>query len=269
MVVLVLRHGALQYPLAHGRSRVGSDPLCEVCLREPSVASVHAVVEATSASARVEGVGSSLVVVGGVPVVRPRLVRAGDRLTIGDVEMDVEVDAKTSNSSRDLAAAIVRSSGVAKAHAAIEVVEGPSSGALFVLEEEGREYHVGNGPDPSDLSIRDTSRADIAVVRRGSDVLVRDAGSRSAYIGGARLDKARAILWERGTMVRVGDTVLAVRPPLLEVVSDVARRVIRSDPPPRERASGVPPMNNRRDPVLWVVFGIALLTGAVIVYLVR
>lgn len=194
-----------EHALVAAPLHVGSDAACavRVAIAAPLVARVS--------SEEVEAVADCIV--GSVPLGAGRRRRLAGRTTLraGDAEMRIEQRwAVAEVSTRQLALEIVKLAPCPE----VVVVEGPGGVATVSLTEE-REHIVGRSRK-SDLVLEDdaVSREHVALLRRGSDVLVRDLGSlQGTYLGATRLAARRKAVWHPDHMLRVGKTVLALRLP--------------------------------------------------------
>ena len=234
---------------------IGRGTGCDVRLPDVSVSHRHA-------SLRVDAGVHSLIdegslngtFVGGVRLLPqvPRVIQSGDLVRIGRVWLELKIDQRPatrdlSMATRDLALRLVShamdslgDSTVAK----IVAVEGRSSGAFLLLEEEGRLYIIGRG-DACDLTLdeRDASREHLQVVRRGSVVLVRDLASKNgALLGETPIEGDRDVVWRSVSMVRVGTTVLALQEPVAEALADLEaapdEKLVAADVPPAPVRAG-------------------------------
>ncbi len=212
-----------------GRS-VGAD----VRLPDPSVSLRHATIRAQGAEYAIVDEGSTNGTwVGGVKLgpQTPRLVKSGDLVRVGRVWLEIAIGHRPATpdlglATRDLALALVRSAMDAVGDdtiAKVRVAEGPDIGAELPLLDEGRLYLVGRAEKCElPLADEDASREHAAIVRRGGQVLIRDLGSRNGvYLGDMRLSPDRDVAWRPPTMVRIGQSVLALDEPVSIVLAEL------------------------------------------------
>lgn len=213
---------------------IGRSDGCDVRLPDPSVSLRHATLRAAGADYAIVDEGSTNgTFVGGIRLSphTPRVVRNGDRIRVGRVWLEVRTGALPATpdlglATRDLALALVSDALAAMGDDTtpkVHVVEGPDVGATLRLAEVGRAYVVGRA-EHCDLPLADAdcSREHVAIVRRGSTVLVRDTGSRNGVLlGEGRLTRDRDTVWRSPTMVRVGATVLALEEPVARALEEL------------------------------------------------
>ncbi|MDF2696591.1 MAG: hypothetical protein K0S65_4974 [Labilithrix sp.] len=241
-----------------GRIVIGRSSGSDVRLPDPSVSLRHASIRAQGAEYAIVDEGSTNGTwVGGVKLGpnTPRLVKSGDLVRVGRVWLELMIGQKAPTpdlglATRDLALALVRNAMDAvgdDTRAIVRVAEGRDIGAELRLMEEGRVYVIGRA-EKCDLPLadEDASREHAAIVRRGSQVLVRDLGSRNGvYLGDSRIAHDRDVVWRPPTMARIGRSVLALDEPVslalaeLEAAADerVPDAEAPSPPPP---SVGVP-----------------------------
>ncbi|HVJ91743.1 MAG TPA: FHA domain-containing protein [Labilithrix sp.] len=229
-----------------GRSD-GSD----VRLPDPSVSLRHASIRAQGADFVIVDEGSTNGTwVGGIKLGphTPRLVKTGDLVRLGRVWLEIAIGQRAPTpdlglATRELALALVRSAMDAVGDdtvVKIRVAEGPDIGAELRLVDEGRIYVIGRA-EKCDLPLadEDASRGHAAVVRRSTQVLLRDLGSRNGvYLGDCRLTPDRDVVWRPPTMARIGLSVLALEEPVslalaeLEAAADEVVPDAAAPPPP-------------------------------------
>lgn len=240
---------------------IGRSDGCDVRLPDPSVSLRHATLRAGGADYAIVDEGSTNgTFVGGIRLSphTPRVVRNGDRVRVGRVWLEVRTGALPATpdlglATRDLALALVSDALAAMGDDTtpkVHVVEGPDVGATLRLAEIGRAYVVGRA-EHCDLPLADAdcSREHVAIVRRGSTVLVRDTGSRNGVLlGEGRLTRDRDTVWRSPTMVRVGATVLALEEPVARALEELETGPDEKlgedevhEPPPAPAAPPAPP----------------------------
>lgn len=236
-----------------GRIVIGRSDGSDVRLPDPSVSLRHASIRAQGTEYAIVDEGSTNGTwIGGVKLSpqTPRLVKSGDLVRVGRVWLELVIGQRPPTpdlglATRDLALALVRSAMDAvgdDTRPKVQVVEGPDMGAELRLLDEGRIYVLGRA-EGSDLPLadEDASRSHASVVRRGSQVFVRDLSSRNGvYLGETLIAPDQEIVWRPPTMARVGRSVLALCEPVsqalaqLEAAADelVADADAPSQPPP-------------------------------------
>lgn len=253
-----------------GRIVIGRSDGSDVRLPDPSVSLRHASIRAQGSDYAIVDEGSTNGTwVGGVKLGphTPRLVKSGDLVRVGRVWLELVIGHKAKApdlglATRDLALALVRNAMDAVGDdtvARIRVTEGPDIGAELALALEGRTYVVGRA-ESCDLPLadEDASREHVALVRRGTQILLRDLGSRNGvYLGDTRLGPDREVVWRPPTMVRVGAAVLALDEPVtlalaeLEAAEDEVIQEANAPPPPPSLANvspaSVPPPSRIED----------------------
>jgi pSer/pThr/pTyr-binding forkhead associated (FHA) protein len=243
-----------------GRS-AGSD----VRLPDPSVSLRHASIRAQGAEYAIVDEGSSNGTwVGGVKLgpQTPRLVKSGDLVRVGRVWLELVIGQKAPTpdlalATRDLALALVRNAMDAVGDdtcARVRVTEGPDMGAELRLVDDGRIYLIGRA-EKCDLPLadEDASREHASVVRRGSQVILRDLGSRNGvFLGDSRLGPERDVVWRPPTMARIGVSVLALDEPvslaLAELEAAADEQLADADAPPPPPSGVAAPSEPARSP---------------------
>lgn len=234
-----------------GRIVIGRSAGSDVRLPDPSVSLRHASIRAQGAEYAIVDEGSTNGTwVGGVKLgpQTPRLVKSGDLVRVGRVWLELVVGQKPATpdlglATRDLALALVRNAMDAVGDdtvAKVRVVEGPDIGAELRLLDEGRLYLLGRAEKCElPLADEDASREHAAVIRRSAQVLIRDLGSRNGvHLGDMRLTPDRDVVWRPPTMVRIGQSVLALDEPVsvalaeLEAAADEIVPDAAAPPPP-------------------------------------
>jgi pSer/pThr/pTyr-binding forkhead associated (FHA) protein len=232
---------------------IGRSSGADVRLPDPSVSLRHASIRASGSEYTiVDEASSNGTFVGGVELLpqTPRLLKSGDLVRVGRVWLEVAIGSTRPATpdlglaTKDLALALVRDAMAAVGDDTapkVIVVEGPDAGATLRLAEEGRAYVIGRG-ESSDLLLADgdASRDHAIVVRRGSQVLLRDSNSHNGVMLGEQpLPPDRDTLWRPATMARIGVSVLAVEEPVsialadLEAAADEKLNDGDAPPPPK------------------------------------
>jgi pSer/pThr/pTyr-binding forkhead associated (FHA) protein len=240
---------------------IGRSSGADVRLPDPSVSLRHASIRASGSEYTVVDEGSSNgTFVGGVQLVpqTPRLLKTGDLVRVGRVWLEVSIGQRPATpdlglATKDLALALVRDAMAAVGDdtvAKVIVVEGPDAGATLRLADEGRAYVIGRA-ESCDLPLADgdASREHAIVVRRGSQVLLRDSGSHNGVmLGDQMLPPERDTLWRPASMARIGASVLAVEEPVSIALADLEaaadEKMKESDVPPPPRSEEAPPVES-------------------------
>lgn len=213
---------------------IGRSDGSDVRLPDPSVSLRHASIRAQGAEYVVVDEGSTNGTwVGGVKLglQTPRVVKSGDIVRVGRVWLELVIGQKAPTpdlglATRELALALVRNAMAAVGDdtiARLRVAEGPDTGLELRLVDEGRTYLVGRAEKCAlALADEDASREHAAVVRRGSQVFLRDLGSRNGvHLGDMRLTPDRDVAWRPPTMVRIGRSVLALDEPVSVALAEL------------------------------------------------
>lgn len=235
-VTIIVRQGDSPSLTFDGaRIVIGRSDGADVRLPDPSVSLRHASIRADGANYTIVDEGSTNgTAVGGVklPPQTPRLLKTGDLVRVGRVWLEISVGHRAPTpdlalATRDLALAMVKKAMEAHGddtRARVRVVEGPDLGAELTLAEDRRVYLIGRA-ERCDLPLadEDASREHASVVRRNGQVFVTDRGSSNGVLlGEQRLTPERDTLWRAATMVRVGQSVLALEEPVGDMLAELA-----------------------------------------------
>lgn len=213
---------------------VGRGAICDVRLPDASVSSRHASIRAQGADFTVVDEGSANgTFVGGIRVAprSARIVRSGDLIRVGRMWIELRIDQGPATrdvvgATREVALALV-SQALAESGGdcttRLQVVEGRDQGATLALEEEHRIYVVGRAADCAlPLADSDASREHARIVRRGSVIMVRDAGTKNGtWLGDAPVPADQDVVWRPAEQLRVGRTILALREPIGEALARI------------------------------------------------
>ncbi|MCC6903918.1 MAG: FHA domain-containing protein [Polyangiaceae bacterium] len=215
---------------------VGRGEGCDVRLPDASVSHRHASIRQRGSEYIVVDEGSTNgTFVGPVRLSphSPRVVRSGDMVRIGRIWLELRVEHVVPTAAANVATKEIALGLVAEALAAqgdpsavrVLVTAGPDAGRELALAEPGRPYVLGRGQG-ADLVLddADASRKHVELMRKGSQVLVRDLGSKNgALLGEARLEAGKDTPWPRGTTLRVGANLLAYEDPVGEALAELER----------------------------------------------
>lgn len=213
---------------------IGRGDGCEIRLPDPSVSHRHASIRQRGADYVVVDEGSSNgTFVGPVRLSpqAPRVVRSGDLIRVGRIwlELTTAQVMPTQNQSlvtKEIALALVASSLAAEGEPAaprLFVTAGPDTGKELLLVEFERAYGIGRAPN-ADLVLTDddSSRRHVEVTRRGTQILVRDLGSKNgATLAGVRLDPKRDTPWPAGAVLALGSSQFSFEDPVLAALSEI------------------------------------------------
>ncbi|MFO0734378.1 MAG: FHA domain-containing protein [Labilithrix sp.] len=217
------------------RLLIGRSDGADVRLPDPSVSLRHATIRADAANYSIVDEGSTNgTSVGGVKLLpqTPRLLKTGDLVRVGRVWLEISIGQRAPTpdlalATRDLALAMVKKAMEAHGddtRARIRVVEGPDLGTELTLAEDNRRYVLGRA-ERCDLPLadEDASREHAAVVRKNGQVFITDLqSSNGVRLGEQRLTPDRDTVWRAATMVRIGQSVLALEEPVGNMLADLA-----------------------------------------------
>ncbi|HEY4157002.1 MAG TPA: FHA domain-containing protein [Polyangiaceae bacterium] len=286
---------------------IGRGDGCEIRLPDPSVSHRHASIRQRGTDYVLIDEGSTNGTFAG-PVrlspQAPRVIRSGDLIRVGRVWLELSVSQvpPTQNpglATKEIALLLVASSLSDEGELVaprVTVKAGPDAGKELVLSEFDRSYVVGRAAN-ADLSLsdNDSSRRHVELIRRGTQVFVRELGSKNgALLGETLIESGRDTAWPVRLSLTIGASELVYEDPVLaalveiEAGSDERMRDDDSiDPPtvdagvmlgaphaeplatgdvaaPAARASRRPVPKGQRTGFRWVDLSIALVALAVI-----
>jgi pSer/pThr/pTyr-binding forkhead associated (FHA) protein len=213
---------------------IGRGEGCDLRLPDPSVSHRHASIRQRGSEYIIVDEGSTNgTFVGPVRLSpqAPRVVRSGDLIRVGRIWLDVTVEAVVPTQSPNLATKEIALALVAGALEAqgdpagirVYVREGPDAGRELVLTEPGRPYVIGRG-GRVDLVLDDpdVSRRHVELTRRGSELMVRDLGSKNrTAFGEQALEADRPLRWPAGEDLVIGANRLSYEDPLSEALDEL------------------------------------------------
>lgn len=213
---------------------IGRGDGCEIRLPDPSVSHRHASIRQRGSDYVVVDEGSSNgTFVGPVRLSpqAPRVVRSGDLIRVGRIWLELTTTQvpPTQNQSlatKEIALALVASSLAAEGEPAaprLFVTAGPDVGKELLLAEFERAYSIGRAPN-ADLVLtdEDASRRHVEVTRRGTQILVRDLGSKNgALLSGVRLDPKRDTPWPAEAVLALGSSQFGFEDPVLSALTEI------------------------------------------------
>ncbi|HEY4105267.1 MAG TPA: FHA domain-containing protein [Polyangiaceae bacterium] len=213
---------------------IGRGDGCEIRLPDPSVSHRHASIRQRGTDYVVIDEGSSNgTFVGPVRLSpqAPRVVRSGDLVRVGRIwlELTVAQVLPTQNPgliTKEIALALVASSLSAEGELAaprVLVSKGPDLGKELLLTEFDRPYVVGR-LQSADLALSDpdVSRRHVELIRRGTQLFVRDLGSKNgATLGGSQLEPNRDTAWPNGALLAFGASEFSFEDPVLAALGEI------------------------------------------------
>jgi pSer/pThr/pTyr-binding forkhead associated (FHA) protein len=213
---------------------IGRGEGCEVRLPDPSVSHRHASIRQRGADYVVIDEGSSNgTFVGSMRLSphAPRVVRTGDLIRVGRIWLELSTGQvmPTQNAgliTKEIALALVASSLSAEGELCaprLFVTRGPDLGKELALTEFDRAYALGRA-QTAELSLTDpdASRRHVEVVRRGTQIFVRDLGSKNGVtLAGARLEAKRDTLWPTHALLEFGTSAFGFEDPVLAALAEI------------------------------------------------
>lgn len=215
---------------------IGRGEGCDVRLPDPSISHRHASIRQRGSDYIVVDEGSTNgTFVGPVRLSphAPRVVRSGDMVRVGRIWLELRVEHVVPTAAIQLATKEIALGLVAEALAAqgepstatVRVIEGPDAGRELVIAELGRRYVLGRGQGVDlVLDDADASRRHVEIERRGTDLWVRDLGSKNGVKLGERvLDAGKEQAWSQNTVLSVGGNRLRYDDPAQEALLELER----------------------------------------------
>jgi pSer/pThr/pTyr-binding forkhead associated (FHA) protein len=203
---------------------LGRSPSSDVRLPDPSVSQRHATIRQRGSEYILLDEGSTNgTFVGPVRLSTgaPRVLKNGDRVRLGRVWLEVQVEpavsCSTPQDTRELALRLVAGALEADGESAapkLVISAGVDLGTCLVLSEFQKPYSLGRSPE-CDLVLKDEdlSRRHAQVRRVGAEVLVRDLGSKNgSWLGEQPLSREQR--WQPGQPLKVGKTQIQLEDPL-------------------------------------------------------
>ncbi|HEX3777956.1 MAG TPA: FHA domain-containing protein [Polyangiaceae bacterium] len=213
---------------------IGRGDGCEIRLPDPSVSHRHASIRQRGTDYVVIDEGSSNgTFVGPVRLSpqAPRVIRSGDLVRVGRIwlELTVAQVLPTQNPgliTKEIALALVASSLSAEGELAaprVFVSAGPDLGKELLLAEFDRAYALGRLQSADlPLSDPDASRRHVELIRRGTQLFVRDLGSKNgATLSGTRLEPSRDTPWPNGAVLAFGANEFGFEDPVLAALGEI------------------------------------------------
>jgi pSer/pThr/pTyr-binding forkhead associated (FHA) protein len=213
---------------------VGRSQGCDVRLPDASVSRRHASIRQRGAEYVILDEGSSNgTFVGRVKLApgAPHVIRSGDVVRCGLVELELKLETATATPNapqltREIALMLISGALASDGKRAAPYVVahgGADDGVEFSLEEAGKAYVVGRGPQSDfDLSDEDVSRRHVELTRKGGEVWVKDLGAKNpVHMGSEVLSRAMQRWDPRFAMQLSATTTLELRDPLSETLLQI------------------------------------------------
>jgi pSer/pThr/pTyr-binding forkhead associated (FHA) protein len=158
-------------------------------------------------------------------------VRSGDLIRVGRIWLELITAQVRSTQNpglvtKEIALALVASSLAAEGELSaprLFVTAGPDLGKELALPEFDRAYVIGR-LQGADLSLLDTdaSRRHVEIIRRGTQVFVRDLGSKNgATLSGVRLEANRDTPWPPHAVLAFGASEFGFEDPVLAALAEI------------------------------------------------
>jgi len=213
---------------------IGRGEGCEIRLPDPSVSHRHASIRQRGTDYVVIDEGSSNgTFVGPVRLSpqAPRVVRSGDLIRVGRIwlELSMAQVMPTQNAgliTKEIALALVASSLSAEGELSaprLFVTAGPDVGKELALSEFDRPYTIGRLQAAElPLTDPDSSRRHVEVIRRGTQIFVRDLGSKNgATLNDVRLEAKRDTPWPAHAVLAFGKSEFSFEDPVVAALAEI------------------------------------------------
>lgn len=239
---------------------IGRGEGCEIRLPDPSVSHRHASIRQRGTEYIVLDEGSTNgTFVGPVRLSpqAPRVLKSGDLIRVGRIWLEIRMEqvlptqnaaAATSEIALGLVAEALAAQG-SPATVTVRVTDGPDAGRQLSLSESGKGHVLGRAQN-ADLVLTDddASRRHFELTRRGSQLWVRDLGSKNGTsIDGVKLEGTKERVWPAGKPLEAGKNRFSYEDPVREALDDLERAVDErmadddSVEPPNTQVSDAPP----------------------------
>ena len=213
---------------------IGRGDGCEIRLPDPSVSHRHASIRQRGTDYVVIDEGSSNGTFVGpmrLSPQAPRVVRSGDLIRVGRIwlELTVAQVLPTQNpglTTKEIALSLVASALSAEGELSaprLFVTAGPDAGKEIALAEFDRAYSLGRAPNADlPLTDADASRRHVEIIRRGTQIFVRDLGSKNgASLSGVRLEANRDTPWPPHAVLSLGASEFGFEDPVLAALVEI------------------------------------------------
>lgn len=161
----------------------------------------------------------------------PRVIRSGERVRVGRIELELRIEhgtpiTESPLATRELALELVSAALAAQGEqlaVRLTATTPDSQKSELMLSELGRQYVVGRGTG-CDLRIEDAdcSRRHVGITRRGNGMFLRDLGSKNGCkVGDEPISKDTDTPWKAGQSVRLGGTELVYEDPTADILAEL------------------------------------------------
>lgn len=161
----------------------------------------------------------------------PRVVRSGERVRVGRIELELRIEhgapiTESPLATRELALELVSAALAAQGEqlaVRLTATTPDSQTSELLLSELGRQYVIGRGTG-CDLRVEDAdcSRRHVGVTRRGNGMFVQDLGSKNgSKVGDRDVAKDEDTPWKAGERVRLGGTELVFEDPTAGILEEL------------------------------------------------
>lgn len=268
-LTVVVRSGDAKLPAAitfdAPRIVIGRGDGCEVRLPDASVSHRHASIRQRGTDYIVLDEGSTNgTFVGPVRLSpqSPRVLKNGDLVRVGRIWLEIKIEHVPPTQNPGLATREIALGLVAGALAAqgenpavrVRVVDGPDAGRVLEIVEFERPHVLGRfGNVDLALDDVDVSRRHVEIFRKGSQLWVRDLGSKNGTkLGDRALESGKETAWPGTTPLWVGANRLEYDDPVASALEDLERAVderMRDDDSVDPPATDAPPAATGSDDV--------------------
>jgi pSer/pThr/pTyr-binding forkhead associated (FHA) protein len=214
---------------------IGRGEGCDVRLPDPTVSHRHASLRQRGSDYIIvdeDSTNGTFVGPVRLPPQTPRGIRSGDLVRVGRVWLELFCEQALATEQAHLATQKIALALVADALNAegqvsgleVRVTEGTDAGAEAVMPE-GLSLVVGRAPGCGlVLSDADASRRHCEVMRRGTQVLVRDLGSKNGTrLGGELIPPGKDVSWRLGTPLAIGGDRIQYHDAVAEALAELER----------------------------------------------
>jgi pSer/pThr/pTyr-binding forkhead associated (FHA) protein len=195
----------------------------------------------------------------------PRLLRSGELVRLGRIWIEVRIEHKPATQNPALATAQIALGLVQvaladqgeSAWARLRVTEGPDQGREASLTHSDVPHAIGRGNDVAlKLEDADASRRHVEVFRRGTELFVRDLGSKNgSRLGDRPLEPNKPVLWPESQPLWIGKDRITFEDPAREALAELERAADERmrdddsvDPPPGKSEPDEPSPSPPPDP---------------------
>ncbi|RMD84285.1 MAG: FHA domain-containing protein [Lentisphaerae bacterium] len=193
-----------KFPAKRDALVLGSHRDCDITIVSPEVKPFHAMIHWDVDGVAVSRLGSGEVSVNGAPVESKQLLRSGDRVALGDKEVEVEI----SGDVEGYVEAVFGGYKLNFNYIRFSAIPG-SVGRSFMLPAIGGAIMVGRSPH-ADVTLEDgaASREHAQIIPNGKSCQIIDNySSNGCYVNNERITKARL---RAGDLVEIGRSIFVV-----------------------------------------------------------